>query len=297
MAIFKKVLMLTILALALSFKGCHSHVHDDHNHDHEAHHHNHVERRFLKQNAAKPSKVKVNAPTSTSVKFKCETKELSQKDKAQFMKDLKALGDINTQFTINVSIYWHILINPVDNKEGILYVHELEDQTLYLNKIFNPLGFYFNYGGGYYVSDTYFNKDNGHDSTGFLDWRRKRHQGKKTDVNIYTANLNGGYALLPLYVKDDPLADGMVIDYKSVKSYTNYRNLAVHEMGHWLGLFHTFEGGCNSDPINGGDMIADTPAESGAHYDCDYNRDSCPSLPGKDVSTLCTNILPMSCFM
>ncbi|TQV93143.1 hypothetical protein V2A60_003543 [Cordyceps javanica] len=59
--------------------------------------------------------------------------------------------------------------------------------------------------------------------------------------------------------------------------------LTVHEVGHWMGLFHTFQGDfageCNEVA---GDYVADTPASAGPNRGCPVGTDSCPRLPGLD---------------
>jgi hypothetical protein len=82
-----------------------------------------------------------------------------------------------------------------------------------------------------------------------------------------------------------PTMDGVVLNYRAVPGSDvekyNVGHVLAHETGHWLGLFHTFTGGCES-PFN--DLITDTPREAlptPGEY-CPANRDSCPSSAGLD---------------
>lgn len=59
----------------------------------------------------------------------------------------------------------------------------------------------------------------------------------------------------------------------------NKGKTATHEVGHWLGLFHVFEGfDCSGE----GDLISDTPATLTATEGCPTSQDSCPDQPGDD---------------
>ncbi|TDD75686.1 zinc metalloprotease [Actinomadura rubrisoli] len=107
---------------------------------------------------------------------------------------------------------------------------------------------------------------------------RLRRGGPGT-LNVFTAAVGQdvlGFSTFPQWYGEKPRLDGVVVDYRSLPDGA-YRRFdrgytAVHEIGHWLGLFHTFENGCASP----GDAVADTPYEAEPAAGCPYARDTCP---------------------
>ncbi len=49
----------------------------------------------------------------------------------------------------------------------------------------------------------------------------------------------------------------------------------THEMGHCLGLYHTFQSGCGSRCYDQGDEICDTPPSSAPTYSCNFLQNTC----------------------
>jgi hypothetical protein len=62
----------------------------------------------------------------------------------------------------------------------------------------------------------------------------------------------------------------------------------VHEVGHYLGLYHTFQGGCHAASDGGaGDAVADTPCEATPGFGSTAalaGRDSCTGLGQSDAA-------------
>jgi hypothetical protein len=93
-------------------------------------------------------------------------------------------------------------------------------------------------------------------------------------LNIYSGRIgSGGYTLTEPW--HNPSTDAIYLYYQWVGGA--YRLLS-HEAGHWLGLYHTFEGGCSLE----NDGISDTPPqkdETGLDKGCDpkiTKKNQCP---------------------
>ncbi|PWY78388.1 hypothetical protein BO94DRAFT_174614 [Aspergillus sclerotioniger CBS 115572] len=144
--------------------------------------------------------------------------------------------------------------------------------------------------GNYSTLNVYFQTDLQESSDGASRATREV-DNARTDVSDQSSNVLG-FCTLPdpsvnassprsSYIKDGCNVLAETMPGGSLTQY-NQGGTAVHEIGHWNGLLHTFEGeSCSAD--NEGDYIDDTPEQSEPTNGCPAEKDSCPDLPGLDA--------------
>jgi hypothetical protein len=189
---------------------------------------------------------------------------------------------------VTVPVYWHIITT---NSGGGNVASLVPAQMQVLNDAFSGSRFVFELQDVQVVAN----------STWFLAvaesaeevaMKTALRRGGPNALNIYTTNgdVYLGWATLPFFYKFAPAYDGVVLWWAAlpgtglsgasddepdgVLTY-DQGDTATHEVGHWLGLYHTFASGGCTHP---GDKIKDTPTEALPQFFC-APRDSCVGSP------------------
>jgi hypothetical protein len=183
-----------------------------------------------------------------------------------------------------ITTYVHVLH---DGAEGFVSERMVKDQIAVLNQEYAAYGFQFelapsvrgNPNPDYTDNAAWYRDDEGAYKTALKE-------GSGDDLNIYINNGGGylGYAYYPTIVGTQyEVLDGVVLAWGTLPGADqpgisdipgfvyNQGDTGTHEVGHYLGLLHTFEGSCS--PVN--DTVADTPAERSADFYCSVGRNSC----------------------
>jgi hypothetical protein len=203
-------------------------------------------------------------------------------------------------YKVEVPIAFHIIKNSRGGGEQGNMAARINAQVNLLNSAYNQFNISFKLvSTDVTINNVWFDRASYYtDTTALSQMTAALSKNPEKVMNVYTLGSQAvlGEATFPWYPENGGVRDYIVINYNTLPNgpitffegrYNEGKTL-VHEVGHFLGLLHTFEGGnadCQSslnDGCNIGDEVEDTPSQQLCYFDgCDENVDSCPAL-GKD---------------
>ncbi len=185
-----------------------------------------------------------------------------------------------------IPVYVHIIASTSATNGGVTSTMIGKQMTV-LNNAYAAGGVSFTLAG----TDTTVNNawyTMGYGSTEEKAAKAALRKGGKEALNLYTANIGGGllgWATFPSSYAQSPSMDGVVVLNASLPGGSavpyNLGDTGTHEVGHWAGLYHTFQGGCQKN----NDYVSDTPTEKSSAFGCPVGRDTCvngPTSSGED---------------
>ena len=215
--------------------------------------------------------------------LRCGASSLRPEHQARVNREIDAWlstnGTSHMAGNVNIPVAFHVVYKRKRGVEtGNVPQAHIDSQMQVLNNAFAGTGFSFNLAT---VTRTRNNK--WHDRCGNnrqeRDMKNALAVDPSTHLNFYTCGLGGGstlgYAYLPPAFAESDTRHGVVALYSTLPGGTaapyNLGDTGTHEVGHYLGLDHTFANGCNSP----GDSVSDTPYEARPAYGCPVGRDTC----------------------
>jgi hypothetical protein len=222
----------------------------------------------------------------------CGTREYTEEEVAKLESEFEALAPWKDNFNAigdtTINVYWHVLNSGTSASQGNISDNMIANQIAVLNAAYANTRFKF----ALVATDRTTNSTwyNGCYGTSESTLKAALRKGTADDLNVYSCNPSSGilgYATFPSSYTSAAAKDGVVLLHSSLPGGSaapyNEGDTATHEVGHWLGLYHTFQGGCSKT----GDGVSDTPAEKSAAYGCPTGRNSCTqsTYPGSDPIT------------
>ena len=235
----------------------------------------------------------LSVPSSAADKERCGTRQPSLEEVEQ-MEQQVARARTRTKATVTIPVWFHVIDQGSGFANGDVPDAMIRAQLRVLEDSFSGRtggagsGFGFELAGVTRTTNPTWFKSMAVNFELEMHIKGTLRRGGPETLNIYTVDggPNLGFAYYPSVLTSPTYAilDGVVLDWRSLPGGTfeiySEGDTAPHEVGHWLALYHTFEGKCSVK----NDYVADTPAEFTPAFLCPVGRDTCtgPSKPGLD---------------
>ncbi|EFI26950.1 metalloprotease [Coprinopsis cinerea okayama7 len=180
------------------------------------------------------------------------------------------------------NVFFHVISRDETEEGGNVSEETIEEQMRVLNTAFEPTGVQFALQKITRTVNATLFASVGPLTNFQTEMKVALREGGAADLNVYTVGFEEGpgagllgYATFPSDFQNAPEDDGVVVLFSSLPGGStenfNLGQTLTHEVGHWVGLYHTFQGGC----LGVGDEVADTPAEASPASGCPTARDTC----------------------
>jgi len=217
---------------------------------------------------------------------RCSTVEPSDSEKARIELEVSSKTGVNIAVTGGtINVYWHVINQGTGMANGDIPQSMITAQMNVLNAAYAVTGWQFTLVSTDRTTNaTWYTSSGGSTESEMKNALRIR---TADDLNVYWNTMGGGLlgrATFPSSYTGAPKMDGVVVLFQSLPGGSaapyNFGDTATHEVGHWMGLYHTFQGGCSLS----NDFVTDTPRERSAAFGCPVGRDTCKQA-GNDPIT------------
>ncbi|KJZ78722.1 hypothetical protein HIM_02113 [Hirsutella minnesotensis 3608] len=223
---------------------------------------------------------------ATPFRNETENRAIEKRSKQGLIRAIETVRNDNRQLgeygPVAIDTYIHVVTTTEENQRSVTD-DDLRAQMEALNDAYRPARMSFGLKDVTRVKDPAWSVGRDEDAM-----YRALHRGTRSTLNLYILEdlfrddagpnrIVRGESTYP-----DRSGDDTADDYVLVQSYTlpgrvnkgdpskrNYGATAVHEVGHWLGLFHTFETAYGADL---GDLVDDTPFETDTYIQLKFGE-------------------------
>lgn len=170
-----------------------------------------------------------------------------------------------------IQVHWHVIYSVNRSKlSGFMTFESIKDSINTLNSDFSQtFEFLFNLSTVEWIDNDYWYWQLGPGTDEEIQMKKEQRRGSSAALNVYSTGFVLETRGFSSSIQDIfSFMDGIVVNHRALPGgdltgFTQGKTL-THEVGHWLGLYHPFEGGCSFP----NDLADDTRPQKEPSIEC-----------------------------